>query len=311
MGKYIKTFVAFCGLFILALIIIYYKANPSLELPGEQFALEWHGRIENEYGTYNGALIGDLFSGEGSFKFLTGELYTGDWQESYMSGEGITIFPEIGEYSGTMTESKRNGQGTFTWYSGEIYVGNWENDEMTGNGKYIFANGSIFDGTFERNKAISGTLIYQADLDDNANSTDISYIKYSFSASTNNIVFQTKGGLKYDGDTSGLIETGNATITYSSGNTYTGEISAGQRNGSGKYTWNDSSGKATAYYEGDWVSDHMSGQGEYHYTSSEYPYLQGTFNNDLPAGTLIYYKTSADTYETEWENGTCTSIKET
>lgn len=307
MKKYILSFITFCVAFICALVFIYYQANPAVRLSDEQISLEWHGRIENEFGTYNGALIGDLFSGEGDFSFLSGETYTGNWKDSVMSGNGTVSFPAVGEYSGEMGDSKRNGTGTFIWASGDKYEGNWVNDAMSGKGKYYFSNGGLFDGTFENNKPISGTYTREINLSSDALDTDISYIKYTFTDSSKHIEFSTKGGLKYDGDISALYSTGSAAITYPSGNTYSGELSAGKRQGKGKYTWKASS----AYYDGDWETDKMSGQGEYHYSSSTYPYLTGTFSDNAPSGTLTYYKESGNTFETKWSNGTCTNVKET
>ena len=311
MKKYILEFIAFCAAFFAALGFVYFKANPAIGLSDEQMKLEWHGRIENEYGTYNGALIGDLFSGKGDFDFLSGETYSGDWQDSFMSGDGTVSFPGIGNYSGKMSGSKRNGQGTFVWLSGDKYVGNWTNDVMSGKGTYTFANGGVFDGTFENNKPVSGTYTREITLTEKALATDVSYIKYDFSESAKHIEFHTKGGLVYDGDITALFNTGSASITYPSGNTYNGGLSAGQRQGKGKYTWKNSSGNTIAYYDGNWERNSMNGQGEYHYSSSAYPYLSGSFSNGVPSGTLTYYKEAGNTFETTWTNGVCTGVKET
>ncbi len=310
MKKYAISFIAFCVAFAAALGFIYYQANPAVRLTDEHLNLEWHGRIENEFGTYNGALIGDLFSGKGDFMFLSGEIYTGDWQDSSMSGDGVISFPNIGSYTGEMNGSKRNGKGTFVWLSGEMYEGNWDTDVMSGKGIYTFSNGATFDGTFENNKPVSGTYIYEIALSGDALNTDVSYLKYTFTDSTKHLEFRTKGGLKYDGDISALVSTGKATITYPSGNVYVGELSAGQRQGNGKYTWKDSSGATTAYYDGSWKLDKMNGKGEYHYSSSTYPYLSGSFSEDVPSGTLTYYKEAGNTFETIWTDGNCTGIKE-
>lgn len=311
MKKHVTSFVTFCVAFAIALVFIYYQANPTAGLSDEQLDLEWHGRIENEFGTYNGALLGDLFAGKGDFEFLSGETYTGDWQNSHMSGEGVVTFPNIGSYTGELKESKRSGQGVFVWLSGDVYEGNWENDAMSGKGKYTFSNGGIFDGTFENNKPISGTYTREIALPEDAPGTDVCYLNYTFTDSAKHVEFRTKGGLKYDGDIAALISTGSAAITYSSGNVYVGELSAGKRQGKGKYTWKDSSGAITAYYDGNWEQDSMNGQGEYHYSSSTYPYLSGSFSNDAPDGILTYYKEAGNTFETKWTHGTCTNVKET
>lgn len=311
MKKYGIAFVVFCGAFVAALGFIYYQANPAVRLSDEQMTLEWHGRIENEFGTYNGALLGDLFSGKGDFEFLSGETYTGEWQNSFMSGAGTVVFPEIGKYTGEMRGSKRNGKGTFIWLSGDKYKGRWANDAMSGKGKYSFSNGGVFEGTFNNNEPISGTYTREIDLPEDALETEISYLKYTVTATKKHVEFRTKSGLHYGGDISALVSTGSATINFPSGNVYIGELSAGKRQGIGKYIWKDSSGDTTAYYDGSWEQDSMNGQGDYHYSGSSYPYLSGSFRNDLPFGTLTYYKTRGNTFETEWTDGECTSVKET
>ena len=310
MKKSILMFIGFCLAFFLSLVFIVEKADPSVTLPEAQ-SLEWQGHIENEYGTYNGTILNDLFSGQGDFAFITGETYTGQWSESFMSGDGTVVFPEVGEYTGTLEGSKRNGTGTFTWYDGDEYKGNWVDDAMSGEGVYTFSNGCVLTGTFENNKPISGTISYQANAAKEMSDTEIVRFSYVFSNKERQITFVTKGGLQYDGDVSGLDSTGNATIVYPSGNTYKGSLSAGKRNGTGTYTWKNSAGKTISYYEGNWKDDHMNGTGQYHYSETVYPYLGGKFENDVPTGTLTYYKAENNTFQTTWNNGSCTKIEET
>lgn len=322
MKKYYILFFVFVLAFAAAMIFVYTWANPSVVVPGtelstnrsfeiENGSLEWHGKVENEYGTYTGTLINDLFQGKGRFSFLSGESYAGEWQNSFMSGNGVMVFPDVGEYSGEMDGSARNGTGIFKWKTGEVYEGSWVEDEMSGDGRYVFSDGSIFKGVLAHNKPVSGTYIYQPKSEDSSNDTEIVSLIYKFSEKEKYIIVTTNTGLKYDGDPSGLSEKGIATVTYPSGNVYYGELSEGLRNGAGKYTWNDPSGSAIAYYEGNWVKDHMSGKGKYHYSANEYPYIEGYFENDTPSGTLTYYKEKNNTFETVWKNGTCISVKET
>ena len=310
MKKAVLLFVAFCFAFAVSLGVISVKANPSAALPDAQ-DIQWNGHVENFRGTYNGTLLNGLFTGAGDFAFLGGETYSGEWNNSFMEGNGTVVFPGIGVYSGEMVESKRTGMGTFTWDSGAKYIGNWENDAMSGSGTYYFENGCVFDGIFDKNKPIQGTLTYEAEENMELINTDIQKLTYVFSAESNTITFSTKGGLVYSGDVSGLHSNGNASITYPSGNTYEGAVCEGKRNGSGKYVWKDKDGKMTSYYDGVWKDDHMNGQGKYHYSSNEYPYLQGLFVEDKPDGILTYYKAAGNTFETTWSNGSCTKVKET
>lgn len=310
MKKSILMFVAFCLAFVVSMGFIANQADPTISLLEAQ-SLEWHGHIENEYGTYNGTILDNIFSGRGDFAFLTGETYTGEWDNSHMSGSGSVIFPAVGQYTGELSESKRNGKGTFTWYNGDEYQGSWSNDAMSGDGTYTFANGCVLKGTFKNNKPVSGTIFYKVDSAEEIPDTEIIELSYEFSDKESRISFITKGGLKYDGDVSGLTSTGTATIVYPSGNTYSGEISAGKRHGTGTYTWKDAKGKTVSYYDGSWKNDHMNGQGKYHYSGNEYPYLTGNFEKDIPSGTLTYYKAAGNTFRTTWSNGTCTKIEET
>ena len=310
MKKALILFVSFCLVFALSLGLIYHKANSTVVLP-EAGDIQWRGHIENSKGTYNGAILNELFSGEGEFKFISGEIYSGEWMNSHMSGNGTVIFPGVGVYSGEMAESKRNGSGTFTWESGAKYTGNWENDTMSGVGTYYFENGCALAGTFENNKLQEGTLTYEAENVEKLTDIDIQKLSCCFSKDATTVTFQTKGGLMYSGDLSGLSANGQASITYPSGNSYEGDVVKGKRNGTGKFFWKDKSGKVTACYDGQWIDDHMNGQGKYFYSGGGYPYLQGTFVKDKPDGKLTYYKAAGNTFETTWSNGSCTNVKET
>ena len=310
MKKSVIYFVVFVVAFLASMGFIYYEANPMTRLAYIQEPQVWHGHVENQFGTYDGALIGDLFAGKGKFRFLAGETYVGEWEDSHMSGDGVLSFPGVGEYTGEMSNSMRNGQGVFVWDTGESYEGNWEKDEMSGSGIYIFSDGSMLTGEYQHNKPVSGTLKFTTEANDEDPDASVISLEYTFSDKTKTIVFTTKGGLVYDGDLSGLVGSGSAKITYPSGNTYNGGVSKGLRNGTGTYEWKDDSNSTIAYYDGSWSSDHMNGSGKYHYTGSEYPFLSGSFENDVPSGTLVYYKAAGNTFETMWENGTCVSVKE-
>ena len=311
MKKSIISFLVFVLVFIGALWLIRSKTDPDVRLSAVQDLQQWHGQVENEYGTYDGALIGDLFQGKGSFRFLTGQVYAGSWQESQMSGNGTLVFPGIGTYTGEMTDSVRNGHGSFEWKSGERYEGGWKDDQMTGEGSYTFSENCTLTGTFENGRPVSGVLSYKEKAGPDDADTKIVSLSYSFSENKEKkIMFETKGGLKYNGDLSALFETGTAEITYPSGNTYTGSLANGQRDGLGTYEWKNQNGGTTASYTGKWSSDHMNGEGKYHYTATAYPFLSGSFENDLPTGTLTYYKAQENTFETQWVNGSCISVKE-
>lgn len=311
MKKATVSFVVFLLAFLIALGFLYLWANTGVTYSRQQERLVWHGQIENAFGTYDGELFGDLFSGSGHFRFLSGEFYAGSWHDGEMEGNGTVVFPEIGEYNGEMSDSQRNGQGTFQWYTGERYTGEWKQDEMSGHGSYTFSNSCTVKGEFSHNRLISGTLSVQTTSNQEKEDTQILSMTYSFSAGETRLSFVTKGGVTYEGELSGMIGSGKAEICYPSGNTYVGQLEKGKRNGQGRYTWKDKSGAVLASYDGEWKGDHMEGEGRYWFSGRDYPYMSGRFSQDVPSGTLVYYKEAGNTFETKWENGVCISIKET
>lgn len=70
---------------------------------------------------YNGGLLDDKFSDNGTITYKNGDVYTG----GFVNG-------------------KRSGTGTYTWSSGEKYEGNWSDDKMSGKGTYYYT--TVDDG---------------------------------------------------------------------------------------------------------------------------------------------------------------------
>lgn len=239
--------------------------------------------VESSGGTYFGELIGTTYAGAGSFQYLSG-----------------------GTYSGSFENSKRSGEGTFTWENGDSYSGTWEDDAMK-EGTYTFADGKSFTGTFSGGKMEDGTFTIGSEpLGIPDTNDDIAMFVATISGGAiSKVDLQTTAGYSYTGDL-----TGDAEIKYPSGNTYSGKVVNFERDGQGTFTWK-ADGSTVASYEGSWSRGIMSGKGTYHYTNENYPYLEGTFSEGKPTGTLVYYKASGNTFDTTWENGKCTGVKET
>lgn len=239
--------------------------------------------VESSGGTYFGELAGTAYTGTGSFQYLSGGTYTGAFEKSQRSGEGI-----------------------FTWENGDSYSGTWEDDAMK-EGTYTFVDGRSFTGTFSHGKMENGTFIIGSEpLDIPDTEDDITKFVATISGGAmSKIDLQTSSGYSYTGDL-----TGEAEIKYPSGNTYSGKVVNFERDGKGTFIWR-TDGSAVASYEGNWSQGVMDGKGIYHYTNENYPYLEGTFSDGKPTGTLVYYKASGNTFDTTWENGKCTKVKET
>lgn len=239
--------------------------------------------VESSGGTYFGELAGTAYTGAGSFQYLSGGTYTGSFENSKRSGEGI-----------------------FTWENGDSYSGTWEDDAMK-EGTYTFADGKSFTGTFSDGKMEDGAFTIGSEpLDIPDTDDDIAMFVATISGGTiSKVDLQTTAGYRYTGDL-----TGDAEIKYPSGNTYSGKVVNFERDGQGTFVWR-TDGSTVASYEGNWSNGIMSGRGTYYYTDKTYPRLEGTFSDGRPTGTLVYYKALGNTFDTTWENGKCTKVKET
>lgn len=233
--------------------------------------------LESEGGTYFGPVIDYIYSGTGEFQYLNG-----------------------GTYEGEFGNSKREGTGTFTWDNGDVFTGEWAADNMI-RGTYTFADGRVYSGTFSNNKFDSGDYTV-AEIPEDLNL--VSFIATYASGKIDQVKFETKDGATYSGQI-----TGKAEILYPSGNAYSGNVVNGVRSGIGVFAW-VKDGQAISFYEGNWKDGLMSGEGIYHYTAEAYPSIKGTFEDGVLTGTAIYSKEAGNTFSTTWENGKCTSVKE-
>lgn len=281
-GKGIKgailSAVALLGVFLASVGIIAGIASPS-RLASTKSISQIYTIVDSSGGTYFGPVTEMAYEGVGEFQYLSG-----------------------GFYEGAFSESRRSGDGTFTWPNGDSYVGTWNEDAML-SGTYTFANGSTFVGSFQNNKLSEGTF----DLGANAAENGLTTFKATYeSGKITGLEYETTDGLKYKGAVDG-----EANITYENGDTYSGTVKAGVRNGNGIYTWKNESGSTEAKYDGAWVDGVMQGSGSYYYSSASYPYLTGSFVDGKPDGTAVYYKEAGNTFDTTWANGKCSAVNET
>ena len=199
-------------------------------------------------------------------------------------------------YTGEIKDSVRSGDGKLTWSNGDSFDGTWINDQMV-KGTYKFSDGRVFYGEMNDNHFLNGTYNLSAIV------SDFGYSKFGViykDGSVSGLDFKSTNGVSYSGDI-----WGEASIAYLSGNTYKGHVNMGQRSGYGTFTWSADG----SYYEGNWSDGIMSGDGKYHYSSSVYPYVEGSFLNGKPDGTALYYKDESSVYKAVWKDGSCISLE--
>lgn len=294
-SKLILQIVAFVVIFFASVGTILYFNSPSRYVTeiNEKTNI---GYMETVSGEYIGDLIGLIKSGEGQLNFDSGEVYSGNWSNNEIEGQGILIYPDKGQYTGEYVASKREGIGTFVWNNGDKYEGGWKADVIEGRGILEKADGTKINGEFSNNKFVFGTETF-------ANSAG------SYNCTIENGVMTKadinfSSGFKYSGAVSNNIINGTGTMKYSLGGTYSGNFDNGKRSGDGTYKWADGS-----HYFGKWSGDNMNGTGTYYYTSADDgARINGNFVNNVPSGECTYVSADGKRYKTAWQNGKCVKV---
>ncbi|MGD8366108.1 MAG: hypothetical protein PVG78_00585 [Desulfobacterales bacterium] len=103
--------------------------------------------------------------------------------------------------------------------------------------------------------------------------------------------FRYEGQVNSDGE-----KHGQGTLTFASGDTYSGQWRSGRMNGEGTYSFSDGD-----QYVGQWRDNKMNGRGTYIYANGD-RYVGG-FVNDVKDGPGIYYFKNGDRWEGSYLNG--------
>ena len=104
-------------------------------------------------GIYTGELSEEgKRQGIGSFKFEgTNDIYCGEWDNDLFHGNGTYYFASGDKYIGQLKEGRKEGSGKYLYKNGNIYQGAWKNDVKEGTGKMTYEN---------RNELYEGKLHY-------------------------------------------------------------------------------------------------------------------------------------------------------
>ncbi len=200
---------------------------------------------------------------------LEGAVYEGECLDGVMHGLGRYIFDNGDVYFGNFQDGLFHGWGLYAWADGDVYMGEWENDLRHGRGCMIAADGTETDGIWE-----NGGF---------ANSQD-----------------------RYEGQKKDGLPDGDGVMYYENGEVYSGEWTAGKRDGVGMLTRPDGSG-----LKGSWFDDEFSDGWRLHPGSGNeerkltLPYGEyvGDIKDMEPHGWGIMDYSDGKHYEGDWEKG--------
>lgn len=252
--------------------------------------IDQSNKNENPY-TYNGYINSrDQFDSLGHILWLDSkEYYFGEWFNGTRTGQGAYKFPSGDCYYGGFKSANKHGLGVYSYKKNEFYLGNFLNNQRNGLGVQIFNNGDFLYGKFENGKIHGKAIYYHADshkfefnLYENGNEKQEVLI---------NDPFVLDG--KWDNSPMLLKDANENQYGYTSGTNSSNikwELNA-QKNNNNVYTgigcmeWVDG-----AYYFGEYLNNDREGIGMHKYPSNDIYF--GGFNNNRLEGKGFYLLTN-------------------
>lgn len=108
---------------------------------------------------YEGDFDKDLRHGSGHFKWANGESYKGDYFQDKRTGQGIYNWPDTSFYEGSFLNGKRHGEGVFISSDGRKYEGEWFDDLRHGLGTLIDQDGRVIRGVWQNGKLLTKPVL--------------------------------------------------------------------------------------------------------------------------------------------------------
>lgn len=235
---------------------------------------------------YFGELSADetLQNGIGVKKERDGSIYYGGWNNGLREGFGILCESDGGMRVGTWTEDQssevicrlwpsssglmlfmgtfkniRPKEGTLFCKNGRVYHGiftEWRKEEFDGEGVLVWPNQRIYGGRWKNGGTDIGGVIRRPDKADGRLIGTLSNVRKGFVARSwsQESEKQFFYGIASDDE----VRNSNGILFYREGEFYAGEMSRGQRTGTGIYRDTDMS-----VYFGNWSNNSLEGEGIY------------------------------------------------
>jgi hypothetical protein len=214
----------------------------------------------------NECTSGDCYSGQGTYSYVNGDRYEGQYKDGKPNGQGTYSYVNGDRYKGQFKDNKYDGQGTLTFADKSRYEGQYKDGKPNGQGTYSYVNGDRYKGQFKDDKFDGqGT--------------------YSF-----------VNGDRYKGQYKDGKPNGQGTYSFADKSRYKGQFKDNKYDGQGTLTFADKS-----RYEGQFKDDKFDGLGTYDYLDGTRH--EGQYKDDKPngQGTLTFADKSR--YEGRFKDG--------
>ena len=91
---------------------------------------------------------GDCLNGTGTYHYVRGKKYVGEWKDGKKHGQGTYTYPDGKQYVGEFRNRKKNGQGMEIYPDGTKYEGEFKGGKPHGQGTFTNTDGSWYKGEF-------------------------------------------------------------------------------------------------------------------------------------------------------------------
>ena len=119
-----------------------------------------------EKARYDGNFKDNMKQGFGTMTFPNGDVYSGEWFENKIQGEGSYTYKKTDDvYSGTWVDGKKQGKGRYEFAKDRsLLVGNWEAGQII-TGKWELKGAAVYDGEFKLGRPFgAGQFTFESGL---------------------------------------------------------------------------------------------------------------------------------------------------
>jgi hypothetical protein len=186
--------------------------------------------------------------GHGKYTTARGDVYEGQWAESYMHGKGKCTWVEGDVYEGGYKAGKKHGTGSVRYADGDMYEGEFRAGAMEGQGMFTYIIAGVEPDPDAPEGSAARMGVEQIE--------DVYEGSFAGGRPDGHGLYRYADGGVYEGEYRGGKKEGRGTARYIDGAVYTGDYKGDKMHGRGKYTY-----PSGAVYEGQWKGDEENGHG--------------------------------------------------